>query len=74
MAHPDLEHAVAFGRGEILNAIKQTRVAARTHLGVAKLTMVGVCDLATEVHGHGLHAIANPKHRHTLLKCRCRHL
>ena len=69
MAHPNLEHAVAFGRGEVFDTIKEFRVAARPNLGVAKLTMVRVGDLPPKMHRHGLHAVANAQHRNTLRKC-----
>ena len=39
VAHPDLQHAVAFGRAEVLDAVEQPRVAARAHLGVAELAV-----------------------------------
>ena len=64
MAHPDLEHAVALGRGEVGNIPEQRRVAARPHFGVAEFAGVAAFDLAAELLRHGLHAIADAQHRH----------
>ena len=36
VAHPHLEHAVAFSGAEILDALQQFRMAARAHFGVAE--------------------------------------
>jgi hypothetical protein len=45
VAHPHLEHAVAFGVCEVLDAVEQLRVAARAHLGVAELALGAGLDL-----------------------------
>ena len=68
VAHPHLEHAVAFGRGKVFNALEQFGVAMRTHFGVAEFAGVGAFDLAAQLIGHGLHAVANAQHRDTQLK------
>ncbi len=65
VAHPDFEHAVAFGRGEVLQAFEQLRVAARPHLRIAELAMRAGLDLAPLLHRHREHAIADAEHRHT---------
>ncbi|MNS88134.1 hypothetical protein D3C72_1220980 [compost metagenome] len=64
MAHPDLEHAVALGRREILDAIEQPGMTMGAHLGVAEFAMVAPLHLAAQLHGHGLHAVADAQHRH----------
>jgi len=64
VAHPDLQHAVAFGRREILDAVEQARMAVRTHFRVAEFAMVAPLDLAAELHGHRLHPVADAEHRH----------
>ena len=46
----------------VFNALQQTRVAARAYLGMTKLTMFTGLDLATQLHGHGEHAVADAKH------------
>jgi hypothetical protein len=72
VAHPHLEHAVAFGRGEVRNAVQQPGVPAGTHLGIAKLALVAALHLAAELLGHGLHAIADAQHRHAEAEHRAR--
>jgi len=55
---------VAFGRGEVLDAIEQLGVAVGTHLGVTELAGVAPRHFAAQLHGHGLHAVADAQHRH----------
>ena len=68
VAHPDLEHAVALGRAEVLDAIEQRRVAARAHFGIAELAHLARLHLAAELLRHGLHAVADAEHRHAELE------
>ena len=68
VAHPDLEHAVVFGRGEVGNVLEQGGMAMGAHFGVAKLARVAAFDLAAELLRHGLHAVANAQHRHAQRK------
>ena len=72
VAHPDLEHAVAFGRREVLDAVEQPRVAVRPHLGVAELAVRARLDLAAELHRHREHAVADAEHRHAEIPHRLR--
>ena len=67
VAHPHLEHAVAFRRGEVGNVFQQRGVAAGAHLGIAELARVRALDLAAELLRHGLHAVANAQHRNAEL-------
>ena len=46
VTHPDLEHAMPFGRGEVVDIFQQPSMAARAHFGVAEFTVVGIADLA----------------------------
>ncbi|MPM92021.1 hypothetical protein SDC9_139155 [bioreactor metagenome] len=62
VAHPDLEHAVAFGCAEVFDAFEQLGVAMRAHFGVTELAGVGAFDLAAQLCGHGLHAVADAEH------------
>jgi hypothetical protein len=64
VAHPHLQHAVAFGGREVLDALQQARVAACAHLRVAELAMAARLDLAAELHRHREHAVADAEHRH----------
>ncbi len=68
VAHPDLEHAVAFGGDEVLDALEQFGVAMGAHFGVAKLAAVGAFDLAAQLGGHGLHAVADAQHGNAQLE------
>ena len=72
VAHPDLEHAVAFARREVLDRLEQPRVAARPHLGIAELAVRARLDLAAELHRHREHAVADAEHRHAELQHRLR--
>src|SRR5690554_1271780 len=64
MAHPCLEHAVAFGGDEILQAVQQARVAMSPDFGVAKFAMVRPLYLTAQLRGHGLHAVADAQYRY----------
>ncbi len=64
VAHPHFEHAVAFGRTEILDAVEQPGVTAGAHFGITKLAVVAPFHLAAQLRRHGLHAIANAQHGH----------
>ena len=68
VAHPDFEHAVPFGRGKVFNALEQFGVSVGANFGIAKLARVASFDLATQLLGHGLHAITNAQNRNTQLK------
>jgi len=72
MAHPDLEHAVAFGRGEILDALQQPGMAPRPDLGIAELALIAPAHFTAELLRHGLHAIADAEHRKTHVPDRLR--
>ncbi len=54
---------MAFRVDAILYFTQQRRVAARAHLGVAELVHGARLDPATELRGHGLHAVADAEHR-----------
>ena len=59
VAHPDAEHAVAMLGGEVCDVAQELRVAMGPDLGVAELAAVAPGDGAAELHGHGLHAVAD---------------
>ena len=67
MAHPDLEHAVAFGCVKVLDAFEQRGVSPGADLGVTELAGVARLDLAAELLGHGLHAVADAQNRQAQL-------
>ena len=68
VAHPDLQHAVAFVGDEVVDAVQQRGMAARAHFGVAEFAHQAVLDLAAQLRGHGLHAVADAQHRHAQLE------
>jgi hypothetical protein len=68
VAHPDVEQAVPFGVAMVLDAVEEPAVAARPHLRVAELAVVGVFHFAAELLRHGLHAVADAQHRHAELE------
>ena len=68
MAHPHLKHAVAFRRGVILNAVKQSGMATCAHISMTKLTFMAAFYLATQLPGHGLHTVTNAQNRQAQLK------
>ena len=59
VAHPDLEHAVAVFALEIFDAFKKTGVVVGAHFGVAEFALGARLDLAAELLGHRLHAVAD---------------
>ncbi len=74
VAHPDLEHAVAFRRAQVLDVFQQPGVAARPDFGVAELAHASRLDPAAELLGHGLHPVADAQHRHAQVEHRRRRL
>lgn len=63
VAHPDLEHAVAFLGAEVLNAFEKLGVTVGADFGVAELTLRAAFDAAAELLGHRLHAVADAENR-----------
>ena len=72
MAHPDLEHAVAFWCFKIDNAAEECRMPPRTNFCIAELTGLAAFNLPAKLLGHGLHAVTDAQHRHAKLKDRRR--
>src|SRR3546814_3915708 len=68
-----LEHAMAFGGNEVLQAVQQAGMAVRAHFGVAELAMIRPFDLAAQLGRHGLHAVAYAQHRNAGLEDLGRH-
>jgi hypothetical protein len=55
---------------KVLDAFEQRGVAAGADLGVTELAGVTRLDLAAELLGHGLHAVADAQHRQAQLDTR----
>src|SRR5690606_15804108 len=70
VAHPDVETEQAVGIHVILDAVEQAALADHVDARIAELTQVGALDLAAELLGHGLHAVANAQHRHAQVEHR----
>ena len=65
MGHPDIEQAITFWAGVVLYIGQQAGVSPCSNLRIAELPMRGRFHLTSQLHGHGLHAVADTKHRHT---------
>ena len=55
---------VASGAVTRLDVLQQLRVTVGADFGVTELAVVAPAHLAAELHGHGLHAVADAQHRH----------
>ena len=64
MAHPHVEQAVTLVVGVILDVAEQARMTTGAHSRVTELALRRALDLPTELHRHGLHAVADAEHRH----------
>lgn len=73
MAHPHLEHAVAFVGGEVGQTVEQFGVAMGAHFGVAEFAVVAEADGAAQLLRHGLHAVADAQHGHAHVEHGRRH-
>src|SRR5690606_21636194 len=62
VAHPDIELRRA--AGVILQAVEQTAGRDDLDFGITELAVVATLDLATELHRHRLHAVADAEDRH----------
>ena len=63
---------MAFGAGEVLQALQKRGVAVGAHFGVAEFALVPAFHLAAQLLGHGLHAVANAQHGHAQREHRLR--
>ena len=68
MTHPDIEHAATGGVAAVLEPIEQARSRGHREFGVAEFTLAGSRDATAELLRHGLHAVADPEHRHAKLE------
>ncbi len=63
VAHPDVEQAMPLAVNPVLDPLEQLRVPPCPDLGIAELAHLRTLDLAAELLGHRLHAVADPEHR-----------
>ena len=68
VAHPHIKRGLTAFGDMILNAIQQSTGHIDIHTCITKLTQIRGGYLTTQLLRHGLHAIANTKHRNTQLK------
>jgi hypothetical protein len=64
MAHPDVEQPMTLTIAAVLDALEQGRVAAGAHFGIAEFAPARAFDLAAQLRGHRLHAVADAEHGH----------
>ncbi|CCK03561.1 hypothetical protein BN129_2244 [Cronobacter sakazakii 701] len=68
VAHPDIQQRVAVGAQRIFNTTHQRAVGFNFYLRITEFTLVRTFHMAAQLHRHGLHTVANAKHRHTGVK------
>jgi hypothetical protein len=64
MAHPDVEQPMTLTIAAVLDALEQGRVAVGAHFRIAELSPGRAFDLASQLRGHGLHAVADTENGH----------
>ncbi|MNX29261.1 hypothetical protein D3C86_593940 [compost metagenome] len=64
VAHPYVEAEQAVSVDVVFDAVEQTALADHVNAGVTELTQFGTFNLATQLLGHGLHAVADTEDRH----------
>ncbi len=73
VAHPDVEQRFAVGGQGVFDTADQGAVGLHFNLRVAEFTLVRTFNVTTQLHRHGLHAVADAEHRHAgfehVLRC-----
>ncbi|RMO84521.1 Cytosine deaminase [Pseudomonas syringae pv. maculicola] len=72
VTHPYVEAKQAVGVDMVFDTIEQTAFADYVNASVAELAQLGTRNLAAQLLGHGLHAVADTENRHTEVKYRLR--
>src|SRR5690606_22516206 len=67
VAHPHIKELMT-GFFVIDNTVEQAIGFAFLHACITELVLLAIDDLAAELFGHGLHAVANTQHRYALLE------
>src|SRR3990167_3656475 len=65
VTHPDVEAEHAVVVDVIFDTVEQTGLANHVNAGITELTQLGAFNLAAQLLGHGLHAVADTKNRYT---------
>ena len=68
VAHPHVQQAVTLRAGVILDGAQQLGMGVRAHLGVTEFLMIRRFHQAAELHGQGLHPIADAEQRYVQVK------
>ena len=64
VAHPHVQTQYTVGVHVVFDAIQKASLADHIDAGVAELAQIGTFHLATQLLGHGLHAVADTEDRH----------
>jgi len=64
VAHPHVEAEQAVGVDVVFDAVKQAALADHVDTGVTEFTQLGTFNLAAQLLGHGLHAVADTEDGH----------
>ncbi|MNE22173.1 hypothetical protein D3C80_1153660 [compost metagenome] len=64
VAHPHVQAEDAVGIDVVFDAIEQAALADYINAGIAELTQLGTFNLAAQLLGHGLHAVADTEYRY----------
>jgi len=68
VAHPYVEAEQAIGVDVVFNTVQQAALAHYINAGITEFTQFGTFDLAAQLLGHGLHAVADTEDRHAQVK------
>ena len=68
VAHPHVQHRVAFVIDMVLDVLQQSTGLVDLHLGKAKFLQRGRNYLTAQLRGHGVQAVTDAQHRHIQLK------
>uniref|UniRef100_T1ICF2 IMP dehydrogenase n=1 Tax=Rhodnius prolixus TaxID=13249 RepID=T1ICF2_RHOPR len=68
VAHPYVKQRRTAFAQRILNIAQQCAFRFDFDLSITKLTLAGAFYMSTQLHCHGLHAVAHTQHRHTGLE------
>jgi hypothetical protein len=72
VAHPYVEAEQAVGVDVVFDAVEQAALADHVNAGITELTQLGTFNLAAQLLGHGLHAVADTEDRYAQVEHRLR--
>ncbi len=68
VAHPYVEAKQAVGVDVVFDAVQQAAFADHVDTGITEFTQLGTFNLAAQLLGHGLHAVADTEDGHAQFK------